>query len=70
MLRYHVFGRTIGVERARDEWQAFYLSSEGKRRAAHDVLIPAFVEEPELAQYLADLCHEWATPEHNEVRRL
>lgn len=70
MIRFEVFGRSIGVERTHGEWIAYYLGGEGKQRRAHDVIIPAFVEEAELAQFLEDPCHEWATPTRTEVRRI
>ena len=43
---------------------------EGKRQAARDIVIPPDTPESELARYLADLCHEWATPERSTVRRV
>jgi hypothetical protein len=70
MLRFDVFGKLVGVEKAGGVWRAFYLGGEGKHRVAEDILIPPSVREEALAQYLADLCHEWATPEHPEVRPL
>ena len=70
MIRFDVFGRLIGVERIGGEWQAYHLEGEGKRRRAPGVIIPTFVEEDDLAQYLADLCHERARPETPDVRRL
>jgi hypothetical protein len=68
-IRFDVFGRILVVERFGDRWQAFDAGSDGKRSHA-DVVIPHFVEEAELAQYLDDLFHESATPQHNCVRRL
>jgi hypothetical protein len=68
MIRFDVFGRPIGVERKGEQWVAYELGGEGKRCLAPGIVIPAFVEEAELQQYLADFCHEWATPDHREVR--
>ena len=48
----------------------FYRGTEGKRRAAPDLVVPNDVGESQLGQYLADLCHEWATERHPDVRRL
>ena len=53
-----------------DGWQVFYLGSEGKRRAARDIVVPANVEESKLTQYLDDLCHEWATDRNKCVIRI
>ncbi len=67
LLRFNVFGTLVGISRSGADWTAYYLGSEGKRRPA-DFVIPEFVEETELAQYLADLFHESATPSNSEVR--
>ena len=48
----------------------YYLSGDGKRRFADEIVVPSFITESELESYLADLCHEWATDEHAEVSRL
>lgn len=69
-IRLEVFGRPMLVERAGSGWQLFYLGTDGKRSRASDVMIPDFVAEDELAQYLADIFHESATPKHPGVRRL
>ena len=69
-IRFDVFGRQVQVQRVADGWQAYYPGTEGKRRPAEDIVIPAETAEPALAQYLADLCHEWASARYPEVRRL
>jgi hypothetical protein len=69
-LKFDVFGRIVIVSRVEEAWKAYYGGSEGKRRPATDIVIPASVEEPALRQYLADLCHEWATSSHPDVRQL
>jgi hypothetical protein len=69
-LKLDVFGRRVLVERRADAWEAFYLGSDGKRRRAEDIFIPGTIPEEELARYLADLCHEWATPRNPGVVRL
>ncbi len=68
-LRFNVFGQHIGVVASAGSWQAFHFGNEGKRRPA-DFVIPAEVAETELAEYLADLFHENATPRRNEVTQL
>ncbi|MEM7020728.1 MAG: hypothetical protein AAF512_25725 [Pseudomonadota bacterium] len=50
-------------------WTAFYPGSDGKKRPARDIPVPADLKESELGDWLADLCHEWATPSHSEVKR-
>lgn len=70
MLRFDVFGRLVLVARDENGWTAFYSGAEGKRRIASDIIIPASTGEEALQTYLADLCHEWATPSHPAVRRL
>jgi len=68
-LRFRVFRRLIGIAAVPRGWQAFYLGADGKRRPA-DFVVPADVGEDELAEYLADLFHEDATPGHDGVERL
>ena len=68
--KFDVFGRRVLVSRLGDGWQAYYLGNEGKRRRADDIVIPSSVMENEIRQYLADLCHEWASPSNPDVRPL
>ena len=67
--RFNVFGTRIIVAGAPGAWQAFYPGADGKRRAA-EFIIPFDVAEHELAEYLADLFHENATPRHSAVEQL
>lgn len=69
-LRFDVFGREVHVRRADRGWQAFYPGTDGKARLAHDIRIPAHMDESSLGEYLFSLCHEWATPARSEVRLL
>ena len=69
-LMFDVFGRDVLITRTEDGWQAFYLENEGKRRPARDIVVPRNIEESAMAQYLDDLCHEWATDQNNRVKRL
>lgn len=70
-MKFDIFGRTtLEVVRRGDEWRTFYCGNEGVKRKAHDVCLPSSLQESELGNYLADLFHEWATPEHGEVKRL
>jgi len=65
-----VFGRRVRAARSDQGWQIFYLSADGKRRPADDIMVPDFVTESELINFIADLCHEWATEKFPEVRRI
>jgi hypothetical protein len=69
-LRFEVFGRRVLIERCADGWEVFDLGSEGKRRRAEGIFIPSDISEEELERYLADLCHEGATPRYPSVIRL
>ena len=69
-LRFDVFGRHVLVAKTEDGWVAYYQGSEGKRRLATDILVPAATCESEIEQYLADLCHEWASDRYPSVKRL
>ena len=68
-FRFKVFRRLIAVTGRPGAWQAFYLGADGKRRPA-DFVVPGEVVADDLADYLADLFHEDATPGHDSVRRL
>ena len=70
MFKFDVFGRHVIVTRDEERWRAYYCGDEGKRRPAADIIIPASVAEEDLRQYLADLCHEWATGSHPDVTQL
>lgn len=54
MLRFQVFGMRVGVERSASGWTAYWLGNEGKRRPA-EFVVPDFVTEDEMAEYLRDL---------------
>ena len=69
-IKFDVFGRDVLIVGSSSEWKAFYLGAEGKRRPAVDIVIPPGIEESMLAQYLDDLCHEWASDRYNSVNRV
>jgi hypothetical protein len=69
-VKFNVFGRLILVERVADGWQVFYFGAEGKRRPAEDIYSPSAIPEDEIESYLADLCHESATPRNPRVVRM
>ena len=68
-LRFDVFGRMFLVRREGGLWQAYALGVDGKRSPAGFV-VPEFLAEAELEQYLFDLFHESATPGSGDVRRI
>lgn len=67
--RFDVFGTLVLIAGTPGAWQVFYPGPDGKRRAA-DFIVPHDVAEHELAEYLADLFHENATPKHASVEHL
>lgn len=64
-----VFGRKVEVIRENNEW-ILYSLGEGKKRREVDIVIPSDLDENEVLTYLADIFHEVATPENNEVKIL
>ena len=67
--RFKVFGMPVAICGCKGAWRAFYLGAEGKRRNA-DFVVPRQLESHELAEYLADLFHEHATPRNPSVTPL
>lgn len=68
-LRFNVFGRMVAIQREGASWQAYAVGADGKRSPAGFV-VPEFVGEEEMEQYLFDLFHESATPGNGDVRRV
>jgi SAM-dependent methyltransferase len=64
--RFNVYGRLVTIEGTQGSWSAFCPSPDGKRVLA-DFIVPNFLAEDELCQYLADLFHESATPGNGDV---
>ena len=69
VLRFNVFGTFVSIEATASGWQAYLLGPDGKRRPA-DFVVPDFIPEEGLGQYLADLFHEAATPTNGDVKRV
>jgi hypothetical protein len=67
MFRFDVFGRTVGIIRKDDRWEAMYLGLDGKHRPAPGIIIPPSVPASGLGRFLADLFHESARPERPDV---
>ena len=60
----------MSVQRKDGEWLLFRESNTGVKARVHEVVIPAELEESELATYLADIFHESASEKHPSVVRL
>ena len=69
-IKFDVFGKRLFVQRKNDEWLLFRESNTGVRARVYEVVIPADLEESELATYLADIFHESANEKHPLVTRL
>ncbi|MCP3874576.1 MAG: hypothetical protein GY699_15655 [Desulfobacteraceae bacterium] len=66
-MKFNVYGRKVEVLKVLNGWEVFYLSNDGKKRIAHDIIIPMDLKENEIMGYLDDLLHEWATPKNNQI---
>lgn len=69
MMRFEVYGRRIGVWRCRAEWRSVLIGADGKLGSS-GVVIPDFIEEAGIGQFLSDLFHESARPGMPDVRRI
>ncbi len=69
-LRFDVFGHRVLIAASKNGWVTFYLGDDGKRRSAPDIVVPPDIPESGIAQYLDDICHEWATEYHPSVKQL
>lgn len=67
--RFNVFGRLLDIERSGDRWSVLAVGNDGKRAPAGFV-IPAFVVDEELAQFLFDLFHEQAAYKKGGIFRV
>jgi hypothetical protein len=68
-LKFDVFGKVMSAEVTDAGWRLFVLGADGKRSRA-DVVVPVWVTEDELTQYLDDIYHELASPKRPCVKRL
>lgn len=69
-MKLDVFGKLVEINSRNGQWVVFYLGNEGKKRKAVDIHIPNYIPESEVVNFIADLCHEWATPNRPKVRVL
>lgn len=57
--RFNIFGGLFDIERTGGGWSVLAVGHDGKRAPAHFV-IPEFVADEDLEQYLFDLFYEEA----------
>lgn len=69
LIRFDVYGRIFAVRRDGESWRVYAVGADGKLGEVH-IVIPDFVAESELEQYLADIFHESARPGLGDVRRI
>jgi len=69
-IKLDLYGRVVIATQNARGWKIYYAGSEGKRRPALDLVVPPEISVSQLEQYLADLCHEWATEQNPGVKRL
>jgi hypothetical protein len=65
-FRFNVFGRLFAIVGYPGAWTPYSLSPDGKRGST-GFIVPNFLLEEDLCQYLADLFHESATPTNGDV---
>lgn len=66
-MKLVMYGRKIEIVTGQNCWIVYYLGNEGKKRDAHDIFIPAGIQQEEIVQYLEDMFHEWATPANPDI---
>jgi hypothetical protein len=67
--RFNVFGQLFDIERIGERWSVLAVGNDGKRSQAHFV-IPEFVADEELEQFLFDLFHEQAAYKKGVIFRV
>lgn len=70
MAKFDVCGTTLIAIQCHGQWRLSIDSGLGLRRPVKDVVFPASLDENKLAQYLADIYHEWATNRHPHIVKL
>jgi len=64
-MKFNIYGRFhVDVRRENDGW-IVYRSALGKRIQLNDVVVPSDLLEHELATYLDDIFHEFASAGQN-----
>jgi len=67
--RLNVFGSLYDIERVGERWTVLAVGSDGKRAPA-EFVIPEFVADEELEQFLFDLFHETAAYRKGDIHRV
>lgn len=67
--RFNVYGRLFDIERSVDRWSVLAVGNDGKRAPAGFV-IPEFVADADLEQFLFDLFHEQAAYKKGGIFRV
>ena len=71
MMKLDVFGKMdIEIIKREGEWTAYRCGAEGKKRKLHELKIPNHIPESEVMDYVADIYHEWASPQNSVVVRI
>ncbi|WDE06331.1 hypothetical protein SG34_005250 [Thalassomonas viridans] len=70
IIRFNVFGRQMSVHQKDQQWLLFNESDTGMSSRVYDVVIPADLTRDDLAGYLDDIYHEYATDKYPEVVEL
>jgi hypothetical protein len=68
-VKLNVFGKLVEIIRENDQW-ILYSLGEGKKRRENDFAIPPDLSESEVVTYMADIFHEFATPQNSDVKIL
>ncbi|MDH5655068.1 MAG: hypothetical protein OEZ34_04135 [Spirochaetia bacterium] len=67
-MKLSVYGKILTLHRENNSWVVYYSGDDGKKRFADDIKIPQDIPEENIAEYLADVFHEYATPENSDVK--
>lgn len=69
-LKFQLFHQRMSVQRQNEEWLLYRESETSIRARVYDVIIPSDLAEEELARYLADIYHEFASEKYPSVTRI
>ncbi len=69
-LKFQVFHQRMSVQRQNEEWLLYRESETSIRARVYDVIIPSDLAEEELARYLADIYHEFASEKYPSMTRI
>ena len=69
-LKFQVFHQRMSVQRQNEEWLLYRESETSIRARVYDVIIPSDLAEEELARYLADIYHKFASEKYPSVTRI